>query len=282
MSIALGAVEAGLAALWDKKPTVPDFHWTDLLQQQIDTTQGNLNVLPSAEKLGSQVNDFTRGERAKTLAGIPGLGDLETETVNNLKSWLRGELPSDVTSAVNRGANARAFAGGYGRTGMGRNLQARDLGLTSLDLSQRAVPLAQQYEQGEFVLRRTPEFNPASMFIDPMAAADFNARQNQQQWQRDWLANRIAAQPEAWQQSLMSSVNSIGSMADSIGGAYLGGMVGGLGGAGGGGVPPPPPPNTDVGGGSYTTGGYGVYTPPNVGYDYNPPVPFNPNQYMMA
>lgn len=224
----LGApLEIGLSALFENKPDVPQFHWTDLLQQQLDTTQGNLDVLPSAEKLGAGVNDFMRGERAKTLAGIPGLGDIESETAANLKSWLRGELPSDVSSAVQRGANARAYAGGYGGSGMGRNLTSRDLGLTSLDLSRSAVPLAGQYAANEYAMRKTPEFDPAAMFMDPMAAARFNAAQSAQQWQRDWLANRVAAQPEPWQQTLMTDVNQGGSMLDSLASTLGGRILGG-------------------------------------------------------
>lgn len=270
MSFALGGLEAGLSALWESKPDVPSFKWVDLVQQQLDTTAGNLGVLTDAEKLGSGVNEFMRGERAKTLAGIPGLGDIEQETAANLKSWLRGELPSDVTSAVERGANARAYAGGYGGAGMGRNLTSRDLGLTSLDLMTRAVPMGEQFAQSEYNLRKIPEFNPSSMFIDPMSAARFNAQQYGQQWNRDWLASRISAQPEPWQQSLMNSVNSLGSMADVVGGSYLGGMLGGMG-QGQQQPPPPPPPGTDTGFGGFTTGGYNVYTPPNVGYDFTVP-----------
>lgn len=233
MSFLLGPFEALESGLFESKPNVPQYHWTDLLQQQMDTTQGNLDVLPSAEKLGAGVNDFMRGERAKTLAGIPGLGDIESETAANLKSWLRGELPSDVSSAVQRGANARAYAGGYGGSGMGRDLTSRDLGLTSLDISRSAVPLASQYMGQEYNMRKTPEFDPSSMFLDPRFSAQFNNMQNQQQYQRDLLAAKIAAQPEPWQQSLMNSTQSLGGMMDSALALYGGGMMGGIPGMGG-------------------------------------------------
>lgn len=233
MSFLLGPIEAGLSAAFESKPDVPDFQWIDLAQQQLDTAKGNLGVLPQAEELGGQVNAFMRGERAKTLAGIPGLSDVEALQLGNLKSWLRGELPADVASQVQRRANAQAYAGGYGGSGMAGNLTARDLGLTSLQLAQSAMPMANQYTQQQYNMRATPEFNPSSMFIDPMAAAQFNSAQRNQQFQRDWLANRIAAQPEPWQQSIMSSVQQGGAMGDSLFGSFGGGMLGGIGGSGG-------------------------------------------------
>lgn len=229
MSFTLGPFEALEAGLFSSKPNVPQFNWIDLAQQQLDTTKGNLGVLPQAEELGGQVNSFMRGERAKTLAGIPGLSDLESLQLGNLKSWLKGELPADVASQVQRHANSQAFAGGYGGSGMAGNLSARDLGLTSLQLSQSAMPMANQFAQNEYAMRATPEFNPASMFVDPMSAAKFNAGQQSQQWNRDWLANRIASQPEPWQQSLMNSTQQAGAIGDSLFASYLGSMTGGAG-----------------------------------------------------
>lgn len=231
MSFTLGPIEAGLSALWEHKASVPEFHWTDLVQQQLDTTAGNLGVLPKAEQLGAGVNDFMRGERAKTLTGIPGLADIEGQTTANLKNWLAGNLSPDLVSQISRGSNARAFAGGYGQPGGGmkRNLEARDLGLGSLQLAQSAMPLASQYMNQEFAMRRTPEFDPTQMFINPMQAAQFNAAQRGQQWNRDWLANRIAAQPQPWQQSIMNSIAEGGAMGDSMLSTMGGGMLGGMG-----------------------------------------------------
>lgn len=250
MGFTLAPIEAGLSALWENKPEVPDFHWTDLVQQQLQTAEGNLQSLELGEQIGSDVNDFMRGERAKTLAGVPGLDDLETQTVDNLKRWLSGELGDDLTSTVQRGANARAFSGGYQGSGMGRNLEARDLGLTGLQLQQSAVPLAGQYMSGATGRRAIPEWNPASMFINPMAAAEFNARQSNQMFNRDWLAERIKNQPEPWQQSIMDSTAAASAAGDQLLMSYAGmamgspgGMMGGSGGGGGSnwgsGGPPP-------------------------------------------
>lgn len=235
MGFTFGALQAGLSAAFEEKPDVPEFQWIDLVQKQLETAEGNLEVLPITEKIGTRANEFMRGERAKTLAGIPGLEDIETQTVENLKGWLRGELGDDLSSSVQRRSNAQAFAGGYGGSGMARNLEARDLGLTGLQLQQSAIPLGGSYLSGATARRAIPEFNPATMFIDPMAAAQFDAQQNQSKWQRDWLREQIKAQPEPWQQSLMDSAASLSAFGDQVLGTYVGGVAGGgMGGMGGG------------------------------------------------
>lgn len=226
MSFLGGPLEIGLSALFENKPDVPAFHWTDLLQQQMDTAQGNLDALGLNEQFGSKANDFMRSERAKTLAGTPGGSALESQTAGDLESWLRGEISPDVSSAVSRASNARAVAGGYGGSGMGRNLQARDLGLTSLDLQRSAVPLAGTYLSGAAARRAIPEFNPASMSINPLQAANFNAAQSAGKWGTDWLKNQVAAQPEPWQSSLMSSARSGGEFLDAYGAKTAGGAAG--------------------------------------------------------
>lgn len=236
MGFLTGPLDVGLSALFESKPDVPNFQWVDLAQQQLDTAKGNLGVLPQTEELGGQVNAFMRGERAKTLSGIPGLSDLESQQLGNLRSWLRGEISPDVASQVQRHANSQAFAGGYGGSGMAGNLAARDLGLTSQQISQSAMPMANQFTQNEYAMRATPEFNPSSMFINPMQAAQFNASQQNQQWNRDWLANRVAAQPEPWQQTLMSDIGSLDALIGTAGSQAAGAAAGSAMGSGGGGM----------------------------------------------
>lgn len=233
MAFAGGAISAALSALWEHKPDVPDFHWTDLVQQQLDTTAGNMGVLPKSEQLGAGVNDFMRGERNKTLAGIPGFDEIEGLQVDNLKNWLSGKLSPEAASQINRHSNAHAFGGGYGNSGMKADLEARDLGIGALQLQQNAMGQAGNYLGHEASLRAIPEFNPASMFINPMAAAQFNAQQEAAKLQQQWLKARIDAQPQPWQQSIMDSWEKGMSMADSIGSSYLGNMAGGKGGGGG-------------------------------------------------
>src|SRR5690349_21679692 len=126
MSFVLGPFEALEAGLWEHKPDVPDIPRVDLQATQLDTARGNLAALPTLEATGSQLNSFQRGQRAQNLASIPGLSNLEGLLNTNLDSWLRGQLPPDVTNAVATSAAGRALSGGYGGSGMATNLSARD------------------------------------------------------------------------------------------------------------------------------------------------------------
>lgn len=221
----MGLLSSVVSAFTEGKPDVPPLQLVDLIDQQMKTTAGNRQVLPGAEALGSDVNAFMRGERAKTLSQIPGLEDIEGGVVGNLKNWLRGDLGTDLSSQVQRRSNAQAFAGGYGGSGMGRNLTARDLGLTGYDVQRAAIPMASNYLGQEYGMRATPEFNPATQFLSPQFSAQFNQAQNMAKYQRDWLQNRINAQPDPWAQSLMTGLDSLESAAESAAGGYLGGMM---------------------------------------------------------
>lgn len=222
----MGLLSSVVSAFTESKPEVPDFRLVDLVDQQMKTAEGNLGVLPQTEKLGTGVNTFLRGERAKTLSGIPGLEDIEGGVVGNLKDWLAGRISPELSSQVMRTANAKAFGGGYAGSGMGRNLVARDLGLTGLQLQQSAIPMAQNYLGNEYRMRAVPEFDPSTMFLSPQFSAQFQAAQNQGQFSRDWLANRIAAQPEPWQSSLMTGLDQLESAAETGAAGYFGGQLG--------------------------------------------------------
>jgi len=62
----------------------------------------------------------------------------------NTASQLRGEVPSDVAQQIQRNTAEQSIFGGYGGSGMSRNLTSRDLGLTSLDMMQRGNQGLQQ------------------------------------------------------------------------------------------------------------------------------------------
>lgn len=94
-------------------------------------------ALPRAQDLISTQNRFNAAELDALLEGsIPGLKGMQATRAGNTASFLRGELPDDVARSVFRGSTGRALEGGYGGSGFGRNLVARDLGRTSLDLMQ--------------------------------------------------------------------------------------------------------------------------------------------------
>ena len=62
-------------------------------------------------------------------------------------SMMSGEIPEDVKSQIEQQSAERALSSGTGLDGAGKNLVARDLGLTSLDLKQKGAQLAQTNAQ---------------------------------------------------------------------------------------------------------------------------------------
>lgn len=119
-------------------------------------------AMPGAESLESRRNEFARGELRKMLGEtIPGYEEGQAQRTGTALALMRGEIPADVQDVIQRSAAARAVTGGYGGTPAGRNLVARDLGRTSLDL----MNMGQQQFAG--ILGTTPRPEMASYALSP-------------------------------------------------------------------------------------------------------------------
>lgn len=99
-----------------------------------------------ASALAEKINRFNAGMRQDLLEeSIPGYEPRKQQTSAILDSWLRGEIPQDVQDQVWDSAAGRALAGGFGGSGLGRNLTARDFGLTSLGLMEKGIDKTGQF-----------------------------------------------------------------------------------------------------------------------------------------
>lgn len=115
-----------------------------------------------AEGIESRRNEFNRAELRKMLGEtIPGYEEGQAQRSQTALSLMRGEVPADVQEMIQRSAAARAVSGGYGGTPAGRNLVARDLGRTSLDM----MNLGQQQFAG--ILGSTPRAEMANYMLTP-------------------------------------------------------------------------------------------------------------------
>ena len=115
-----------------------------------------------AEGIESRRNEFNRAELRKMLGEtIPGYEEGQAQRSQTALSLMRGEVPADVQEMIQRSAAARAVSGGYGGTPAGRNLVARDLGRTSLDM----MNLGQQQFAG--ILGSTPRADMANYMLTP-------------------------------------------------------------------------------------------------------------------
>ena len=122
-------------------------------------------LAPRTRELEAQRNEFARAQLLESLGiQVPGYQEAQAKRTENALALLRGELPPDVLAQVQRKAATKAVQGGYAGSAAGRNLVARDIGRTSLDLANLG---GQQFAN---ILGTTPlapvvnyEFTPADI-----------------------------------------------------------------------------------------------------------------------
>lgn len=174
-----------------RKPRIPEF--PNLQEEQTNAIRGNISAFGDASALTSQTNQFNQDELNRMLrASIPGYDDMVTTGSRNIQSQLRGEIPQDVAMQINRKSAAQALSGGYGGSGMARNLEARDLGLTSYGLTQQGLSSAMQWMASARQTRMAPQMDVSSMFVTPSLAGEWA----QQGFQRNLLAAGVNAMPD--------------------------------------------------------------------------------------
>lgn len=231
----LGGVFAELISP-TRRPEVPQAPNVNPQTAQLASIQGNLAALSPLEQLASGVNMFNQQQRGQAVnQAIPGFAGLNSAASSDIQNMLNGVLPPDVSNAVSRNANAQAFAGGYGGSPAANNLQARDLGLTSLNLQQQGLNALPGYLGSTANLLIPQQYNIASDFVTPqqqIAAQQYNENNR---YGQQWLQNQINALPDP----LMAAVgNFVGGLTNDIVGAaetyFSGGLVSGIGTGGGG------------------------------------------------
>lgn len=172
---------------------------------------------PETQALESKRNTFNRAELDRLLeASIPGYATAQKQRTGNAMALMRGELPPDVEAAVRRSSAGRALEGGFGGSAAGRNLVARDLGRTSLDL----MNLGGQQFQG--ILGSTPQSAMANYDITP---GDVIGLRGNERSERIGLRTNAATAPgktAVWGQTATQMGKSLMELAGSIGGVAAG------------------------------------------------------------
>lgn len=136
---AIGGLIGGLfdkgpdKAAFGEKPKVAPYVPVDLADETGKAVAGNAE---NADSITSFLNKI-----------IPGFSDILGQGLDNTFSELQGHLPQDVRDEVYRSSAFQSLMGGFGGTPMGKALTARDLGLTSLNLTQLGNNSAQLWTQ---------------------------------------------------------------------------------------------------------------------------------------
>lgn len=165
----------GSEDVYGSKPNIAPYDWSGSYAKTIADNQA---LLPESQKLASSVNAFNSDEvLAQLRKAIPGYDAIVKKQSTILQQQLAGEVPDDVARAIRRNTASREIYGGFGRgSGAGRNLEARDLGLTSLQITNQALQNASGYIGSMRANTAAPLFNVSSMFIDPMARIQLDAQ----------------------------------------------------------------------------------------------------------
>jgi len=123
----------------------------ELRTESLDAVRANIPESERSMAIAKMVQDQAGLPLSNTGYDSPLLRDAIARAQADLQ--LGGEIPLDVRNMVTRGALARSGQTSGGLN-LGRDLQARDLGLTSLDLSNRRLQNAAQLGQYEAALEQ--------------------------------------------------------------------------------------------------------------------------------
>jgi len=202
------------------KPKVPEFKPINFAAEQKDAIKQNLESLPAASELSQKTTTADQSVLEEQLRrAIPGYDQLIAQAGSNIGASLRGEVSQDVSSQLQRSAAGRALGGGFGGgTGMGRNLSARDFGLTSMQIQNQGLQQAQSFIQQQRMFGMVQPFSTSSMFITPAQRVGVMQQQQQAQYGRDLTAAQVAAMPDP-------TMSAFGSAISSAGGLYGGAMM---------------------------------------------------------
>ena len=210
ISAGLSASAAGGKA---SVPTIATISPNDAASQAVSANLGNL---AANEALVSQANQFTRDEIAKMMRQVmPGYDQITTSATGQISSMIKGDLPLSDAQQSELGSVAKAFGGGYGGSGVQGNLVARDLGLSSLQVTQQGLSSAESWMKMSNQLYGSQMLNLSSMFLTPSQVYAGTNEQNTQQFQQEWMQNQIDAQKDPVLTSLASSFGGLSSAATS-------------------------------------------------------------------
>lgn len=212
----------------------------DWRRSALDSYNFNNNKLGLMQNIASRTNRFNVNQARRGYRTFqPYFDSLQRQVGANALGFARGELPADVVASIGRAAAQRGIQSGFGaRGGPGSqisNLNLRNLGLTSLDLSKFGTNLAMQANQQAAAL--TPAlFRPESLMVSPQQAVAYDQQQinTQNEAMRYWnqvqnqaLMGNVSAQNTANQNAIntqlagqQAQAQQIAAAGNAVGGAF--------------------------------------------------------------
>lgn len=236
------------------EPIEPDapktVEWQSILNEVLGT---NMNNAAQREQLAARTNRFNVNQARNMYSQMqPYFDSLNRQVGQNVDSYSKGELPADVVANVSRAAASRGLQSGFGQGaraggagGSMGSLNLRNLGLTSLQLSQYGTQ--QAMEANKLAKYLSPEladslawsvspqmgigYEAANVGIENEAARYWNELQNKAIWDNTAIrnqANQMAAEGKLAGRMANAQMNQQAAMSAA-------GAASGSGGGGGGG-----------------------------------------------
>lgn len=208
--------------IFGTRPKVADFVPTDLGVESGKAVKANLSNFADVQAYLEKV--------------LPGWQEmLKTGSASTL-SLLKGEIPKDVQDSIRRSGAFKSLTGGFAGSGMSRALVARDIGRTSLDLTQLGQNSMERWSNAA-------EKANAPFTVTGPAQAETTSRNNLYKQITEQFRFNTEAAPDPTAAGVFNLQTALGSMAASFG---MGSAMQGMRGSGGGGgqqVQQQPAPN---------------------------------------
>jgi len=182
-----------LSSVFGSRPTLPAWHGLDLANEQRVATQNNISNAPEASKLANLTEDQIL---SMLRTAVPGFDKMRATASGNIESMLEGKIPQDVQDAITNSAAGRNLGLGTAGSGFGRDLVARDLGITSLNLTEKGLSSAESWLASTERMLSPAMATYTNMFVTPGEQASFDVNERNMQFEHDWLGSQISAMPD--------------------------------------------------------------------------------------
>ena len=213
----IGAVAGIAGGLMKKKPKIPTYKPIDQTAEQEAAIAANLASFDDAKQLADQTTMADQDRLDSILARtMPNYKEMLAGSGQAIQDMIAGNLPNADQNVLMRKAAERSGALGIGGSSAGRNLTARDLGLSSLQMTQAGL---NSFNALSSNLRQNYTVNPmstASMYVSPSQRIS-NAISDNQFGYNALVQKRVSDANNSVMSQLGNSVSTLGGMAFGAG-----------------------------------------------------------------
>lgn len=170
---------------------MPDFIPVDAQVEQDKAISGNLAATPKLMDLAGQWNKFNLNELNERLGTTDPFKDqIATQLSKNRLDWSKGVMSDDLADQVQNLTAARAVGGGFGGSGAHNNLLARNYGLTSLALQEKAQSSEESWLRTAASIYQPGMFDISNMMVTPAQQIALSVEERNAKFQRDYVENQ--------------------------------------------------------------------------------------------